>query len=148
MISGAVGLHVKQIPPPPLSALQLVSLQESNWMQILERRWTAVDFICFFWVWLHVLWITEEKTIKPKHWPQSITVYTHTQNPHCARPPGGRDRGGFYSPYLLLNRIWTHSLNVLMSSVSRMNESHFSAKKKRKSGNSSFIQTPLILLQR
>lgn len=32
-------------------------------------------------------------------------------------------------PYLLLNRIWTHSLSVLMSSVSRMKESHFSARK-------------------
>lgn len=35
------------------------------------------------------------------------------------------------SPYLLLNKIWTHSLSVLMSSVSRMNASHFSVRKQR-----------------
>lgn len=33
---------------------------------------------------------------------------------------------GAHSPYLLLNRICTHSRSVLMSSVSLMKASHFS----------------------
>lgn len=44
-------------------------------------------------------------------------------------PPDAVKTAQLLLPYLLLNRIWTHSLNVLMSSVSRMKESHFSARR-------------------
>lgn len=48
-------------------------------------------------------------------------------------------RRGVFSPYLLLKRICTHSLRVLMSSVSRMKESHFSA-----GGQREAVTTPRV----
>lgn len=102
--------------------------------------WSSSSWDIFLWLQIHVLCLLREKMITPKHWPQYINIHRQAHNYHCAWTIGWGGRcsfslyviqrpkeKAFYLPYLLLNRIWTHSLNVLMSSVSRMKESHFSA---------------------